>query len=238
MLKRATFSQPVSARAFADQTGSTYQRAPTNGLFSGCASTELNELDELERLRELLDKLIALDVLRELLERLDELLLQIPGNEAQYASLHVSGGQSGQLLPCGQLNPDDLLLDDLLMDDWLAAITELEETLEELLLVSIGQSGQLLPGGQLNMLLLNALEDTRLIELLLSGVLEFALLHTAPVTVGRCAGTLATPLLPCTPNSMVCPGLIRSFQPTPVAVKGLLPEMLAFQPPVRVVPSV
>lgn len=88
------------------------------------------------------------------------------------------------------------------------------------------------------MMLLNALDETRLLERLLTGVLEFELLHTAPVTVGRWAGTLATPLLPCTPNSMVCPGLIRSFQPTPVAVKGLLPEIVAFQPPVRVVPSV
>ena len=43
-------------------------------------------------------------------------------------------------------------------------------------------------------------------------------LQIAPVTVGRCAGLLAVPLLPCTPNSMDCPGLIRLFQPTPVAV--------------------
>lgn len=28
-------------------------------------------------------------------------------------------------------------------------------------------------------------------------------LHTAPVIAGRCAGLLATPLFPCTPNSTV-----------------------------------
>ena len=92
------------------------------------------------------------------------------------------------------------------------------------------------------------LEDDLLagIEELLRGIDEGWLLEllpgappqTAPVITGFCAGLLATPLLPCTPNSINWPGLIRSFQPTPVAVNGLLPEILAFQPPVRVVPSV
>lgn len=54
--------------------------------------------------------------------------------------------------------------------------------------------------------------------LLEDGILETAPLHTLPVTLGRWAGALATPLLPCTPNSTVCPGFIRSFQPMPVAV--------------------
>jgi hypothetical protein len=53
------------------------------------------------------------------------------------------------------------------------------------------------------------------LELLeLPGALE----QTVPVTTGRCAGLLATPLLPCTPNSTDWPGLIWLFQPTPVAL--------------------
>ena len=42
----------------------------------------------------------------------------MPGSIAQYSSLQVCGGQSGQLLPCGQLSPelkDELLLE--LMDE-------------------------------------------------------------------------------------------------------------------------
>src|SRR5690606_12714033 len=39
VLKRATRSPPGSALALADQTGSTYQLAPTKGLSSGWLST-------------------------------------------------------------------------------------------------------------------------------------------------------------------------------------------------------
>jgi hypothetical protein len=62
------------------------------------------------------------------------------------------------------------------------------------------------------------LDSTTLLATLLLASLDAEPLQIAPVTVGRCAGLLAVPLLPCTPNSMDCPGLIRLFQPTPVAV--------------------
>lgn len=95
-------------------------------------------------MRELLDELTELEIARELLERLDELLLQMFGKEAQYASLQVSGGQSGQLLPCGQLKP--ILLEALLEDteDLLEGIKELEldEMLDELLLHTAGFCAQ------------------------------------------------------------------------------------------------
>jgi hypothetical protein len=96
----------------------------------------------------------------------------------------------------------------------------------------------LLEGGKNEELLAELLEElmAELFEELL--MLLNKLAQTTPPIDGRCAGLLATPLLPCTPNSMDWPGLIRSFQPTPVAVNGLLPEIVAFQPPVRVVPSV
>lgn len=170
------------------------------------------ELELLTRELELLTREL------ELLETLDELRLQIAGKDAQYSSLQVSGGQSGQLLPCGQLNGE--LLDDLLLE--LRGVLEgspTDDELRELLFTRI-----------------ELLE--RLITLLLAGLLDAAALQTAPVITGFCAGLLATPLLPCRPNSIVWPGLIRSFQPTPLAVNGLLPETLAFQLPVRVVPSV
>lgn len=51
------------------------------------------------------------------------------------------------------------------------------------------------------------LERTELLAilttLLLAGLLDATALHTAPVTAGFCAGLLATPLLPCTPNSIL-----------------------------------
>jgi hypothetical protein len=110
-----------------------------------------------------------------------------------------------------------VLLNELLEERWLDEITGRED---ELLLNGIE--------------LLETLTRLLLVEELL-GVMP---LQTAPVTAGFCAGLLATPLFPCTPNSIVWPGLIWLFQPTPVAVNGLLPEILAFQLPVRVVPSV
>jgi hypothetical protein len=109
----------------------------------------------------------------------------------------VSEGQSGQLLPCGQWSEE--LLEDILL--LLALLGGSEE--DEL-------EGMLLGRAELLLILL-------LMRLLLT-LLDIDALQTAPVTVGRCAGLLMTPLLPCTPNSTVCPGLIRSFQPTPVAV--------------------
>ena len=162
-------------------------------------------MEMLEELIELLRReLELLDVPNELLKRelelletLDELLIQTEGgNIAQYSSLQVDDGQSGQLLPCGQLNDELLyeLLEKLRLD---LLEGNNEEELEELLL------------GRMELLLTT---------LLLVARLEVDPLQTDPVTGGRCAGALAIPLLPCTPNSTDWPGLIRSFQPMPVAV--------------------
>jgi len=178
-------------------------------------NAELDGSDELDGIR-----LLELD--RELLAKLEKFLVQTGGPiKAQYASLQVSGGQSGQLLPCGQSS--GVLLDDLLVEVMLLELIELELTIDI---------------EELDALLLKRIELLELLMTLLSTLLDVALLQTAPLTTGRCAGLLATPLFPCTPNSIVWPGLIRSFQPTPVAVNGLLPEIFAFQLPVRVVPSV
>jgi hypothetical protein len=86
----------------------------------------------------------------------------------------VSCGQSGQLLPCGQLS---------------GAL--LEDRLEE----STGTDDELLKRIELLERLTTLLPTEEL--------LGVTLLQTAPVTVGFCAGLSATPLLPCTPNSMV-----------------------------------
>ncbi len=104
---------------------------------------------------------------------------------------------------------------------------ELLEMLDELLGINEDELEALLLDGinedELEALLLDGINEEELETLLLTRLLlvarlELDPLHTAPVTGGRCAGELATPLLPCTPNSTVCPGLIRSFQPIPVAV--------------------
>jgi hypothetical protein len=161
-------------------------------------------MEMLEELLELLRReLELLDVPKELLKRelelletLDELLIQTEGgNIAQYASLQVDDGQSGQLLPWGQLNDE-----------------ELYELLEKLRLELLDGNNE-----ELEALLLGRME-LLLTTLLLVARLEVEPLQTDPVTGGRCAGALATPLLPCTPNSTDWPGLIRSFQPMPVAV--------------------
>lgn len=83
-----------------------------------------------------------------------------------------------------------------------------------LLVVGILVLGRLVDGLLVvELLVVDALVDGLLVEVLLVGDE-----HTLPVTSGRAAGELATPLLPCTPNSMVWPGLIWLFQPTLVAV--------------------
>src|SRR6187551_1857751 len=143
VLKRATLSPSTSARALPDQTGSTYQRAPTKGLSNGWLSTEPSEL-----------------TLLDLLEGLTEL----EGTDAM----------------------EDCELLEIM-------------TSEELLL----ESTELLGATELSTLLLASLDVDPL--------------QIAPVTVGCCAG-LPAGLFPCMPNSIVCPGLILSFQPTPVAV--------------------
>ena len=66
--------------------------------------------------------------------------------------------------------------------------------------------------------LLDSTELLAELPTLLLASLEVEPLQIAPVTCGRCAGLPAAPLFPWTPNSMVCPGLMLSFQPTPVAV--------------------
>lgn len=85
----------------------------------------------------------------------------------------MSGGQSGQLLPCGQLKGE--LLDDLL----LLTRIELLERLTTLLLTRI-----------------------ELLDRLAALLLGVTPLQTAPDMGGRCAALLATPLFPCTPNSI------------------------------------
>src|SRR6187431_3497822 len=99
VLKRATLSPSTSARALPDQTGSTYQRAPTKGLSNGWLSTEPSELILLA----LLDDLTELDAEEiigvELLEIMtcEELLLDLTelldaGNELEDEELE--GGTS------------------------------------------------------------------------------------------------------------------------------------------------
>jgi hypothetical protein len=136
----------------------------------------MSESEELTELAELLERELAM---------LDE-LLQLGGPYfAQYSGLQVSQGQSGQLLPCGQYKP----LEKLLLEER----NELE-LLEELRLLEANDEGMLLEGIELLV---------KLTTLLLAGLLDITLLQTAPVTAGRCAGLLATPLFPCTPNSTV-----------------------------------
>ena len=113
-----------------------------------------------------------------------------------------------------------------LEDSWLIEDAELVESSE--LLDSLDTSGELDEDSTLELLentsseellpkSMELLESTALLAALLLASLEVDPPQIAPVTVGRSAGT---PLLlfPITPNSMVCPGAIRSFQPTPVAV--------------------
>ena len=87
------------------------------------------------------------------------------------------------------------------------------------------------------------LEELELLELelleleLLDEELDTPLLsQTLPVTCGICA--LPLPLVPCTPIATVVPGAIALFHSRGVAVYGLSPATLAFQPPVRREPSV
>lgn len=208
-----------------------------NGLSTGWISslgTELELLEILEGVAEL-DDTEELDGIEELdgteeLDGVDELagIEELDGVEELAGIEELDGVEelAGTELLEGLEDTGTLeelgAMDDITLLDILDGITS--EELEELLLERIE--------------LLERLAILLLATLLREELLEVRLLQTAPFTVGRCAGLLATPLFPCTPNSMVWPGLIWLFQPTPVAVKGLLPEILAFQPPVRVVPSV
>lgn len=93
-------------------------------------------------------------------------------------------------------------LEDELLEE-LELLLELDELLEEL---------------ELELLLeeLELLLELEELELLLE--LDELPVQTAPVTVGVRAGVLSVPLSPCTPNSTLCPGLIRRFQDSGVAV--------------------
>jgi hypothetical protein len=104
---------------------------------------------------------------------------------AQYASLQVDGGQSGQLLPCGQLS-EELLYDELLLtlDEELDNAILFDEWEEELKLEE---------------------EDDLLDEITLDGVDDTAELppQIAPVTTGVSIAPLA---FTCIPKTTVCPG--------------------------------
>lgn len=107
----------------------------------------------------------------------------MPGSIAQYSSLQVCGGQSGQLLPCGQLSPE--LKDELLLElmDALDSDTLLDERDDEL-----------------------TLDELILDELTLDREDEPQI---APVTIGVSAVPLA---LTCIPKVTVCPGCNVLFQ--------------------------
>lgn len=78
VLKPDTFEPPVSAWALADQMGSTYQRAPTNGLSMRVPGITL-DCDEL--LLETTEELELLTTDDELLETTDDELLESTDEE-------------------------------------------------------------------------------------------------------------------------------------------------------------
>lgn len=155
-------SPPTASNVFP-----TFQPIPINCVSSTLVTPELTELLEL----------------LELIERLEELLIQIPGCIAQYSSLQVCGGQSGQLLPCGQLSPE--LKDELLLElmDKLESDTLLDERDDKLTLDELILDG----------LTLDREDEPQI----------------APVTTGVSIAPFA---LTCIPKVMVCPGCKVLFQ--------------------------
>lgn len=112
----------------------------------------------------------------------------------KFATGRVFGPSELDELDRLELERLQLTLDELAELDG-SELDELIERLEKLLDV-------LLDGGTNDELLAELLEEliAELLEELLKLLGWFA--QTAPPIDGRCAGLLATPLLPCTPNSM------------------------------------